>query len=243
MRGIVLKSHWTHSADLAELAHKYAAPDMEVWGALVLNSTVGGLNPMAVRAFAETSGGKAKVVWLPTHDSEYEVHFLKDQRPYVRVSEDGKLLPQLLEVLDLIKKYDLTLATGHVKPEELLQIVDAAKERGITRIIITHPELGPQFGNATIEQVEQAVKASGAYAEVVANELFRPTKDKSIAMIRKLGPEHCVISTDSGITGTANHTDALVRAANVLREAGFSEADLNLMFKANPAKVLGLALQ
>ena len=240
MRGIVLKSHFTHTADLAEMTHRYATPDMDVWGGLVLNSTVGGINPMAVRAFAETSGGRAKVVWMPTHDSEHEVRYLKENRPFVRVSADGKLLPQVLEVLDLIAHYNLTLATGHVEPEEMLQIVDAAKKRGIDRIVITHPGLGAQFGDPTADQVKQAV-AEGAYMEVVASELFRAGKDDSIAMIRAVGPEHCIVSTDSGIVGTPNHTDALVLAANILREAGFTEAQLDQMFKANPARVLGLS--
>ncbi len=245
MRGLVLKSHWTATADIAKLAQDHALDGtdvrrgIEVWGGLVLNSTVGGINPMAVRAFAETSGGRAKIVWMPTHDSEHEVRYLKQARPFVRVSEQRKLLPQVLEVLDLIAAYDLTLATGHVEPEEMLQIVDAARARGIEHIIITHPELGEQFGKATIPQVAEAV-AKGAYAEVVASELFRAGRDHSIAEIRTLGPAHVVISTDSGIIGTPNHTDAIVMAARILRAAGFSEADLRMMFISNPAKVLGL---
>jgi hypothetical protein len=62
-------------------------------------------------------------------------------------------------------------------------------------------------------------------------------------MIRAVGPAHAVVSSDSGLTGWLNHADALVHAARVLREAGFSETDLDLMFKANPAKVLGLPVQ
>lgn len=239
MRGVVLKSHWTATADIAQLAHQYAAPDMEVWGGLVLNTTVGGINPMAVRAFAETSGGKAKIVWMPTHDSEHEVRFLGEARPFVRVSDQGKLLPQVFEVLDLIKQYDLTLATGHVEPEEMIEIVKAARDRGIEKIIITHPGLGDRFSDPTVEQVAMAVDL-GAHAEVVASELLRDTRDVSIELIRAVGPSHCIISTDSGIVGTPNHTDAMVMAAKVLRDAGFSEDDLNVMFKTNPARVLGL---
>jgi predicted TIM-barrel fold metal-dependent hydrolase len=60
-------------------------------------------------------------------------------------------------------------------------------------------------------------------------------------MIREIGPEHIIMSSDSGLIGTPNHTDALVLAANILREEGFSESHLNAMFKTNPAQVLGLA--
>jgi hypothetical protein len=240
MRGIVLKSHWTESATLAEMAHKYAAPSIAIFGGLVLNTTIGGLNPMAIRAFAEIEGHRAKVVWMPTHDSENEVLTLKQARPFVRVSKDGKLLPQVFAVLDLIKKYDLTLATGHVRADEMLQIVSAAKERGIDKIIITHPGLGPQYTDPSIDQLRQAV-AMGAYPEVVASELFGAAlRAETVAMMRAIGPEHLIVSTDSGLVGTPNHPDALVLAARILREQGFTEAQLDLMFKTNPAKVLGL---
>lgn len=243
MRGLVLKNHWTESAGTAWLVRKYAdVPGLEVFGGLALNSTVGGVNPQAVRYFAEVEGHYAKVVWMPSHDSEKEVKYLKETRPYVIVSEGGKLLPSVLEVLDLIAQYKLTLATGHVTPEEMLQIVAEARKRGVDRIILTHPGLGPMFTDPTIEQLKQAT-AMGAYAEIVATQLGERMKDSTIKAIRAVGPAHCIISSDSGLTGSRNHPDALVIAARTLREAGFSEADLNLMFKTNPAKVLGLAVQ
>ena len=243
MRGAVFKDHWSETAGLAYLIRKYAdVPGFEAFGGLALNATVGGINPQAVRYFAEVEGHYAKVVWMPTHDSEHEVKALKENRPYVIVSKNGKLLPAVLEVLDLIAHYKLTLATGHVSAGEMVQIVAEAKKRGIDHIIITHPGLGPQFTDPTIEQLRQ-VAADGAYAEVVAPELLPKNRDNTIKMIEAVGPAHCIISTDSGLTGSQNHPDALAASAKTLREAGFSEADLTLMFKANPAKVLGLPVQ
>jgi len=243
MRGIVLKNHWTESAGTAWLVRKYAnVPGLEVFGGLALNATVGGVNPQAVRYFAEVEGHYAKIVWMPSHDSEKEVKYLKEARPYVIVSKDGVLLLTVLEVLDLIAQYKLTLATGHVSPVEMLQIVSEAKKRGIDRIIITHPGLGPMFTDPTIAQLKQATDM-GAYAEIVATELGDRLKDDTIKAIRAVGAAHCIVSSDSGLTGSRNHPDALVVAARTLREAGFSEAELTLMFKTNPAKVLGLPVQ
>ena len=73
MRGIVFKNHWSESAGLAFLVRRYAAPQLEVFGSLSLNTPEGGINPEAVRYFAEVEGGFGKVVWMPTHDSEHEV--------------------------------------------------------------------------------------------------------------------------------------------------------------------------
>ena len=240
MRGLVLKNHWSESAGLAYLVRKYDdVPGLEVFGGLVLNATVGGINPQAVRYFAEVEGGYGKVVWMPTHDAEAEVRYLKETRPYVIVSRNGALLPSVLEVLDLIAHYKLTLATGHVSAAEMMQIVAEARKRGIAHIIITHPGLGPMFTDPTIDQLKQ-VTATGAFAEVVAAELTGKNRDTTIRMIKAVGPAHCIISSDSGLPGLPGHADALVHSARILREAGFSEADLDLMFKANPAKVLGL---
>ncbi len=243
MRGIVIKNHWSESAGLAYLIRKHGdVPGLEVYGGLVLNVPEGGINPQAVRYFAEVEGRFGKVVWMPTHDSEKEVKFLKETRPYVVVSRNGRLLPTVFEVLDLIAKYKLTLATGHVSPAEMVQIVSEARRRGIEGIIITHPGLGPMFTDPTMDQLKQ-VTGMGAYAEVVVSELLGPGKAAAINTIRTLGAQHCIVSTDSGLIGTPNHPDAMVKAIRILREAGFSEAELNLLFRANPAKVLGLPVQ
>jgi len=244
MRGLVLKDHWSESAGIAYLVRKYDnVPGLEVFGGLVLNATVGGINPQAVRYFAEVEGHYGKVVWFPTHDAENEVKYLKETRPYVIVSKNGALLPSVLEVLDLIAQYKLTLATGHISSAEMLQVVKEAKKRGIEHIIITHPGLGPQYTDPTLDELK-SVTAVGAYSEVVASELvIAKLKDNTLKMVKALGPAHCFVSSDSGLPGFFNHTDALVHAARVLREAGFSEDDLNLMFKSNPARVLGLPVR
>lgn len=239
MRGAVFKNHFSESAGLAYLIRKYAAPGFEAFGGLALNAEVGGINPMAVRYFAAVEGKYARIVWMPTHDSEHEASYSGDHRPFVSVSKDGVLLPNVLEVLDLIKQFNLTLATGHVTPVETLQILEEAKKRGIPHLIVTHPGLGPMFTDPTIDQIKQMV-GLGAKIEVVANELWGKDKDKILAMIKTVGPASCFVSSDSGLVGTPYHTDAFVKAIRILRQAGYSESDLDLMFRKNPAELIGL---
>jgi hypothetical protein len=95
------------------------------------------------------------------------------------------------------------------------------------------------YTDPTIAELKQ-VTDMGAYAEIVSSEVLGRSRDETIKVIKAIGPAHCIVSTDSGLVGSQNHADALVLSARVLRAAGFSEEDLNLMFKANPAKVLGL---
>src|SRR5688572_14195278 len=122
MRGVVLKNHWTETAGFAWLARKYATPGFEVFGSVTLDTPVGGVNPMAVRYMVDVEGGYGRIVWMPTHDSEHEVTYNKDNRAMAVASRNGKLIPEVLEVLDLIKQHNLTLATGHLTPEEVLMV-------------------------------------------------------------------------------------------------------------------------
>lgn len=241
MRAIVLKNRWTETAGLACLIRRYGAQGIEVFGSVTLDSPVGGVNPQAVRYMVDVTSGYGRVVWLPMHDSGHEVAFNEDGRPAVAVSRNGALLPAVLEVLDLVAEHDLTLATGHVTPAETLGILRAARERGLERLIVTHPLLHPQFTFMSIAELREAAEL-GASIEITANSLFREGEGRQrvLEALRAIGPEHFFVSSDSGLVGTPNHPDALVMAARVLRENGFDEQALNLMFKQNPARLFGL---
>lgn len=239
MRGVVLKNHWTETAGLAYLARKYATPGFEVFGAVSLDTPVGGVNPQAVRYMADVVGHYGRIVWMPTHDSEPEVKAGKENRPFVTVSRNGQLLPEVLETLTVIAQNDLTLATGHVTPDEAFLIMREAKKRGVQRMIVTHPLLG-LGGMMTIDQLVEAAKL-GAYIEITAGTVIRegPAQTRAFDAIRKVGPAMTFVGSDSGLPGN-NHTDALALAAKALRAAGFTEKELNMMFKDNPAKLVKL---
>jgi hypothetical protein len=243
LRGVVLKNHYTETAGLAFLVRKYGPQGIQVFGGLTLDTPVGGVNPQAVRYMVDVAGHYGRIVWMPTHDSEHEVTYNKEQRPFVRVSRDGHLLPEVLEVLSLVSQHDLTLATGHVSPEEALMIIREAKTRGVRRIIVTHPLLGPQYTYMSSDQLREAASL-GAFMEVVARNLTGTPADRARVLdaIRLVGPDVTFISSDSGLTGSPSHTDALAQAAHVLRESGFAEPALTRMFKQNPARLVKLPL-
>ncbi len=244
MRGVVLKNHWSESAGLAWLIRKYGTQGIEVFGSVTLDTPVGGVNPMAVRYMADVEGNWGRIVWMPTHDSEHEVDYNRETRAKAIVSRNGKLIPEVFEVLDLIKERNFTLATGHVTPEEALMIMTEAKKRGITKIIVTHPLLGEQYTNMSLAQMQEAVKLGGAI-EITAGTLNGngPAKARAIEMIKTVGSQNVFVGSDSGLVGTPNHPDALAMAAKALRAAGFSEQDLKRMFKDTPARLVGLPVQ
>lgn len=248
MRGIVLKEHHTETASWAYLVSQMV-PGVEVFGGIVLNKAVGGINPVAVEAMALARGGRGRIVYMPTVDAAARA---PNSPRAVAVSRNGQLLPEVLEVLRVMAKYDLALSTGHVSTEESLMLVRAAKEAGLNKIYVQHPNHGGIV--MPMAAMKEAVR-QGALIEIVLSgegltgggpktvNADNPAQDygpQKIADIRALGPANVVISTDLGQPGRVHYAQAFQMALAVLAKEGFSQAEIDLMTKHNPARLLGL---
>jgi hypothetical protein len=240
IRGLVLKNHYEPTESVAYLVRK-VVPGIEIFGGIALNRTVGGVNAAAVERMTRVKGGWGRVVWMPTFDAENQVRYSKEDRPSVPVSKNGVLLPEVREVIALIAKNHLTLATGHSSPEEDLLLVREGRRAGVTSIVVTHPMIPPV--GMKIAQMREAA-AMGAYIEFVYNALIGATKVLSIEeyaeAIRAVGPEHCILSSDLGQSGNPLHPDGLEAFFAALRAQGFRVEEIERMAKLNPARMLGL---
>jgi Family of unknown function (DUF6282) len=240
MRALVLKNHYEPTASLAYVVRK-VVPGIEIFGGISLDLTVGGVNPAAVEHMTRVKGGWGRVVWMPTFDAENQVRFDKASRPFAPVSKDGRLLPEVNQTLAIIAKNKLTLATGHSSAEEDLMLIRAAKDLGVTRVVVTHAMMPPI--KMTVEQMKQAA-AMGAYVEFVYNGVIGSKRVYELAdyaaAIRAVGPEHCILSSDLGQVGNPLHPDGLEAFFRGMRAQGFSSAEIDRMSKTNPAKLLGL---
>ena len=240
MRGLVLKNHYESTAALAYIVRK-EVPGIEIFGGIDLNLTVGGVNPAAVERMVLMKGGWGKVVWMPTFDNENQVKYDKQNRPFVSVSKDGHLLPEVLQVIDIVAKHQLTLETGHSSAQDGLLIVHEAHQRGVQHIVVTHA-MAPQIA-MTIAQMQQAAR-DGAFIEFVYSGTLGPNAKVGIPdfakAIRALGPDYCILSSDLGQVGNPLHPDGLVLFFEALRKEGIPQADIDMMSKTNPAKALGL---
>lgn len=236
MRAVVFKNHYEATSGLAYLVRK-VVPGVEIYGGIVLNLTVGGMNAAAVEEMASVKGGFGRVVWMPTSDAEYAVRRAKENRPFVRVALDGQVTAEVKEVLAVIAKRKLTLATGHIAPEESLIIIREARSLGIDRIIVTHA----MVQDMTVPQMKEAAKM-GAFVEFVYNQIVsgRQKMEDYSAAIRAVGPEHCIASTDLATPGSPLQTAGFAAYIAAFREQGFTQAEIDQMTKKNPAALLGL---
>lgn len=236
LRGIVLKNHFTMTADRAALAMTLV-DGLEVFGAVALNRAVGGINPEAVRQMVAFDGGRGRVVWLPTFDAEFYVTRAGQGDPFVRIMENGAPVPALLEVFSLIAEHELVLAMGHSSPQEVLLLIPIAKNLGINRILVTHV-----FGQDATPQQMQRMAAAGVIMELdwLAAYTGGVTIDAYVAAITRLGAEHFLISSDFGQAGNPDHGTGMAAFILALQQAGISQSQIDLMARRNPAILLGL---
>jgi hypothetical protein len=237
MRAIVVKNHYEPTASVAFLVRK-VVPGIEVFGGISLDLTVGGVNPAAVEWMTKVEGGYGKVVWLPTFDSEAQVKLTGDKRPFASVVRDGKILPEVLAVIDIAAKHDLVLEMGHSSPQESLLIIPEAKRRGVKNVVVTHAMASPG-GSMNFEQLKEAAK-QGALLELV----WSPLTDEQLTLeaqaIKAIGAGSFVISSDLGQPPNPLHTDGLMAIYKGLMAHGVSAADIDVMARKNPARLLGL---
>jgi hypothetical protein len=258
LAGFVLKSHYASTAERAAVVNA-AAPSCHAVGAITLNGAVGGMNPIAVDIAGR---GGAQVVWLPTVDSANQrsctasepegakppmwAQLQEELRaegmradPVEVLDDSGAVTETTRQVLRVIAKHDMTLATGHLSTAESEAVVPVAREEGVRRIVITHPEFTSQRIAA---DKQRALAAHGAllercfttpYTGKVAWELWFDN-------IRAAGPENSVLSSDLGQPFNPPVEDGLAILADMLLAEGFTEQEIRTMAVHNSRWLAGV---
>jgi hypothetical protein len=254
--GFVLKSHYTSTAERASVV-RAAVPGIEALGAIVMNRAVGGMNPLAVEIAAREG---ARTVWMPTVDSVNESHEreappgakvpvwvrlqldLREQGIEIEtvpvVDDTGAVLPETREVLAMIARHGMVLATGHLGRDEIFAVVDAAVQEGVAEIVITHPE----FPSQNLSRADQsALVARGALLErcFTTPHTGKITWEAWIENIRAAGPEHSVLSTDLGQIFNPEVQDGMALMVDRLLDAGLDEQEVHVMAVDNTRRVAG----
>ncbi len=254
MKGYALKSHYFCTAERAQIIRKIY-PLCNAIGTLTLNSSVGGINPMAVEMAARAG---TKLVWFPTVDSEHELKHLEQNpagklpywaqikqqmktegiiSPTIRVLKNDKLRDEVFHVLDIIARFNIILATSHISKAETFSLVKAAKDRKVERIIITHVDFPSTF--YSVEEQKALVK-QGAFVEhcYTTPATGKVTWEVAMEQIRAIGPEHVVLATDLGQVTGVFPDEGLGFFAEKLLGSGFSESDVRKMIVNNPASLI-----
>jgi len=251
MRGLVLKNHVSETASRAALVMK-VVPGIEVFGGIVLNKAVGGVNPDAVEWMHRVYGSRGKIVWLPTFESDRHVKVLSkpDARGLV-VAPGGQVTPEMEAILKIIARENLVLATGHVHPEEIIAVVRRGRELGVKNMLITHGLTN--VPGLTMAQARQ-VADMGAVIEVCFLQFlagpnaplaflthWTQVNAKNVATaVKEIGAKSLIISSDLGQSANMTHPDGIEAAIAAMKKENIADADIDLMLRKNPARLLGL---
>jgi len=241
MAGILLKSHYEPTAARAIMANTYADTMAQAYGALVLNWSVGGLNPYAVHNALKRG---TRIIYMPTRDAKNSLvsgnmpgDFF-DREGLAILDGDGTLKEVVFEIMDLVKAHNASLATGHISVEESLLLCKAGRERGV-RMVLTHPEY-PRTKVPVEHQI--ALAQCGVLIEHCWYNLGEAecSGGEMAANIRAVGCDHCYISTDRGQSGREPPVEAMIQFIETLMEEGISKEQLRIMLTRVPQQVLAL---
>ena len=254
-RAIVVKSHHhsTVTDVLALEAERTIPGDVRVFGGIALNGPVGGLNPKAVDLALKLGG---KVVWFPTigspqhirhHAAHPDLKFpklavqLKPEEP-IEILANGRVRDEVYEILESIKEADAVLASGHLAPDRITALFEAAREVGVSRLLVNHP-------NFVVEATHDDARrwaALGAYVEHSLcmyddeSSFYHWDVDVLAAWVEAVGPERSTLGSDLGQMGNPLPTDSFRKIVARLLDRGLREDDVRTMVARNPAELLGV---
>ena len=193
----------------------------------------------------------AAKLWLPTF--EVDKHLKTLSKPDARglvVAPGGRVTPEMEAILKIIARENLVLATGHVHPDEIVAVATGARELGIKGVLINHALTNiPGLSMAQAKQLAEM----GAFIEIAFLH-FRAGPDASLPFspigrrltprvaqaVNTIGAQSPVISSDVGQSGNMTHPDGLELAVGEMKSEGILDADIDLMMRKNPARLLGL---
>jgi uncharacterized protein DUF6282 len=255
MKGFVLKSHYIQTGERAQVVTK-AVPGSRVFGAVTLNHSVGGLNPVAVELAGRTG---CKIVWMPTVDAENETagrlddgsqklpFWAKIQRelaaegisppPLSVVDASGHLVEPARRCLERIAKHNMILATGHLGRREIFALVRAAKDMGLKKVLVTHAEFPSQSltGDEQKELADLGAVIEHCFTTTYTN---KAPWETAFANIRKTGVSRTVISTDLGQTINPPVAEGFAMFVQRLLDAGFSADEVRTMAVTIPTRLV-----
>src|SRR2546427_4332427 len=249
MEGVVFKSHVTNTADRAWLARKHV-PGVKIFGGVVLNGAVGGINPQAVEWMWRMQGGYGRVGWVPDFGADHHVRRAGTAPSGIRVvDEQGAVLPATRAVLKVCAAQRLVVHTGHASGEQALALIAAAREEGCDRIVVTHA----QFDVVDMDESQmKKAAAMGGKMELCALgilggpesplEFMRHSRGvpfkETAERIKSVGAQHFVLGTDRGKSGTPTPADGLQMFVAGLQAEGVSREQIQTMGRENPGALL-----
>lgn len=244
MGGIMYLNHYFDTTPIS-IVMDNQFNDIDVRGGIKLNHSVGGLNPAAVETCVKLGGAK---IDMPTLDSSNELSARgKNQAKGISILKNGRLKPEVEEILDIISTTETTVVTGHLSIDEIRKLIHKCEEYYITAPVISHPKtpsIDMPIGTQK-ELVESGALVEYCFAnttELLANQYpnWNGISSKDIfSDAAEIGVDNVILSTDLGQPGNPNPVEGFRQFISDGFDYGFTIPDLEKMVRDNPRKVYG----
>jgi hypothetical protein len=265
MKALVFKDHNTMTNNCAEIIQDFLNrmqkdaqsrgeefTPVDVYGGLVLNDTVGGMNTHAVEICLGYD--RCKEIWLPSLDAAHQLA-AKGQTGGIKVTDGGKnLTAETIKVLQMLHDYNnnrkgdrCSLAACHVSNEEKVAVLQYVKAKKLNvDVLLDH--VTQELTILTPSEAKEMIDLGGylEFAEcscvpwpgmqdwiIAFDYSFNLIKE----LIKEKGPSHMLLITDAGQPGNEPVPGWKMFIKTLLAQ-GVSEADINVMGKEVPSKIL-----
>ena len=251
---VITKDHdYSGVMTAALIAKHHPQLRTKVYSSIVLNNVVGGMNLYAVEHTAAMGG---KIVFMPTLAAENHLRWektsgwshpastqkMRPASPVPVLDANGQVRDDVKEVLDVVAKTDMALASGHLHVSETWLVFEEAQRRGVKRLIFTHPE---EIVDASLNDV-RGIAAMGAFVEHSLCMFLEGSKFKVCAEedLRKhidaAGVEQTILASDLGQTGTFSPLEGFRRGVRLCINLGYDDDQIHRMVSTNAARAFGL---
>lgn len=253
LSGILFKDHHYSVAPIIPMMERVLGElGVSMFGGLVLNNSVGGLDPFVVDAQLKHG---AKIIWMPTAQSANHIRSsfrksrlavnvkLRDPKLLTVLDDTGKIIDSVKEILDSIAEFDAVLSSGHLHVWEIWKLFEEAKKRGVKRLLVNHPMYGLHFTYDDIREIAEfgAVVEQSACLYVDSRfNAFEP--EELVEHIRAAGVEHSSIGSDLGQVDNPTPVEGMRQAMKLCLALGLTDAEVRKLVCDNPAKLIGMSL-
>ena len=232
-RAIVIKTHQGTTVDRAYLCNQHnklthnGDNNFTMYGSVTLNRQIGGINPAAVESGLKLG---AKVIWLPTQSARnHKLKMNQSTADCIDVIRDSKIVPELRVIFELVKDYNAVLATAHISPEECFQVVEAARDAGVKKIVVTHPEwwlVGMDITDQVRIVKDYGVILEHCFAQPLGGGKYKSNLPVNLEAIKECGYRNVMVSTDGGQVENPNWEIAMEQYMQYLVDNGIPDSEV-----------------
>jgi hypothetical protein len=187
-----------------------------------------------------------RVVWLPVLESAQHLEQARGlsreeaRRQGTYVLANGRLIPEVVELIRIVADHDVALSLGHLGPEEMTAVAEEIDKVGYKKGFVDHPFDPPlQLSEQDLYDLVRA----GLTLNWTMFEMSQWCGIDPRAMVhvtRKVGADRVTFSSDAFFAAAPDSVEGMRLIVETFRMFGFSADEMRKMQALNACRLLGI---